>query len=78
MKTETSLQMDWSLVQRRTYNDTFEGGEYERDMPENPGNRELFSGEDDRQSLIVKKENFFQTEHQKELYRQIENVVCAL
>lgn len=63
--------MDWSLIQRRNYSDTFDGGDYERDMAEAPGLRALFPGVDDRAFLTVEAEEFYQTEHQKRLYRQL-------
>jgi len=64
MNKEESYDMDWSLVQPRNYDDTFDGGDYHRDMRENPELQPQFpavgcglSGE------------YYQTEHQKALHR---------
>lgn len=65
------MPINWSLVQRRIYSDTFEGEEYERDMPENPGNRELFPGAKDRESLLIRAEDFFQDARTKDVYAQL-------
>lgn len=37
--------MDWSLVQPRNYDDTFDGGSYHRDMRESPELQARFPSE---------------------------------
>lgn len=56
--------MDWSLVQPRNYDDTFNGGDYHRDMKESPELQSPFPAEG---CGLPKKH--YQTERQKELRR---------
>lgn len=66
------MQSNWPPVQSRAYAITFGGEEYQRDMPENPGNRELFPGVKDRASLLIRAEDFFQDARTREVYTRLE------
>lgn len=57
--------MDWSLVQPRNYDDTFNGGDYHRDMQESPELQARFPAEE----CGLSKERY-QTERQKMLRRR--------
>lgn len=60
--------MDQPIEQRRNHVDTFEGGDYTRDMEESPGLRAHFPQEDKSSPSA---NTVFRTEHQRKLRQML-------